>query len=83
MQAKGTLALTSDSMRVTCQATALDVAATLFTQPPDYHAMKSITTQVPSGKNPWYSPAITEGSRSRIPDMRPPSSQIGKACAIG
>ncbi len=31
---------------MTCEASALDVAATLFTQPPDYYAMKSITTQV-------------------------------------
>jgi hypothetical protein len=44
-QAKGTVALTSDSMRVTCNASSLDVAATLFTQPPDYHAMKNVTTQ--------------------------------------
>ena len=34
---------------MTCEASALNVAATLFTQPPDYYAMKSITTQVRNG----------------------------------
>ena len=45
-QAHGTVALNSNSTRVTCQAPSINAAATLFTQPSDYEAMKNITTQV-------------------------------------